>query len=158
MCDTCFEGVTTGRIIMFLGSWPECRYSCWRRLPRAQKRLNVSSVIYTFSPGYRSRSNIQLEHHRCWNDRNTSRNLVQHYVVKSRLRNGQQRITWLAAVSTLEYSHIFWLYEEQNYCRNIKLPQNFIFIAGYSEKYSYTYEKFDNKLDSSRLYNKLLKG
>lgn len=73
MCDTCFEGVTMERIIMFLGSRPECRYSYQRRLPRAQKRLNVSRVIYTFSPLPCSSSNIQSSHHRSPNDRTTSR-------------------------------------------------------------------------------------
>lgn len=63
MCDTCFEGVTAKGII-FLGIWPECRYSYRRRVGCQERRETskrfqrcnlyfFSSIIY--------RSNIQIE-------------------------------------------------------------------------------------------------
>ena len=130
MCDTCFESVTTECIIMFLGGWPETGwYSYRRRLPRAQKRLNVSSVIYIhffFLLLYSVvRSNIQSKHHRCWNDRNTLAKLLVHYAEAYRVMVNN--------VYTQIVSFFLFILEALSYFR-IKLllkylsGRNFVFI------------------------------
>ena len=55
MCDTCFEGVTAKGII-FLGIWPECRYS-YRRRVGCQERRETSKRfqrcnLYFFPSAY----------------------------------------------------------------------------------------------------------